>query len=51
MKDLQSVDCKKEKQNLAVEMATDVSKPLGFACNSAIQPDFEGLLDCDMLLV
>ena len=47
---LESPDKKQRSKNVALEMAVNVSIFLKFACGSAIQQDFEQLLDCDILL-
>ena len=47
---LRSVDGKGKSEKVATEMSTDVSKYLKFACGSAIAPDFERLMDRDMVL-
>ncbi len=47
---LTSIDGKRKSEKVADEMATDVSKFLKFATGSAPVPDWEKLLDRDMLL-
>ena len=47
---LESPDKKQRSKKVALEMAVNVSIFLKFACGSAIQPDFERLLNHDILL-